>query len=167
MSATNRGAIRVPQDGYMTPMKSILPMVDRISIPKIKSFLEPCRGTGNIYDSVSIPIKRYCEISEGLDYMNRKFDNIDLIMTNPPFAQAMPFILKSLKEAKTVIYLLRLNFLGSQKRKQFWQMIPPTHLYVLSHRPKFINNRTDATEYAWFCWDSGNFVKDDRGIYVL
>ena len=191
MSATNRGSERIEQDKYMTPVEAIIPIIKEIKFSPNMKILEPCKGTGNITGQMPMGEHYHCELDEGSDYLKEDLKDIDLIMTNPPFALAMPFIIKSLKEAKTVIYLLRLNFLGSQRRKQFWQMLPPTHLYVLSKRPNFVDvckkckstydpgeyvicpncgygfTKTDATEYAWFCWDYGNFLKKDKGIYVL
>lgn len=93
----------------------------------------------------------------------------DLIITNPPFSLALAFLQKSLGEARTVISLLRLNFLGSQKRRAFWQEDRPSHVLVLAERPSFSRDgRTDATEYAWFCWDwEGRHVLLPPGVHVL
>jgi len=93
--------------------------------------------------------------------------DLDLIITNPPFKIALEFLEKSLTESKTVIYLLRLNFLGTLKRKEFWNANQPTHLFTLAKRPSFTGKGTDATEYAWFVWDRGNFMKQEKGIYVI
>lgn len=89
---------------------------------------------------------------------------VDLIVTNPPFSLSMEFLTKSLSEAQTVVYLLRLNYLGSAERKTFWKQNQPTHLYVLSNRPSFTGLGTDATEYAWFVWDRGQLFIDPPGI---
>jgi hypothetical protein len=50
--------------------------------------------------------------------------------------------------------LLRLPWLGSQKRAQ-WQRENPSNIHVLPKRPSFTaDGKTDATEYAWFIWSS-------------
>lgn len=152
MSATNRGSLRHSQDKYMTPVWCVHELLRGLNRP-VKSFLEPCRGTGNIYNHVGADRKFSCEIDEGVNYFNTPCPQVELIITNPPFRFALPFLKKSLTEADTVCYLLRLNFLGSQKRKPFWQANPPTNLVVLSRRPSFTFGGTDATEYAWFIWD--------------
>lgn len=168
MSATGRGTTRIDSDLYSTPLYAVRLIFDKINKDTIQSSLEPCRADGRIYDL--LPGRRHwCEIREGIDYLNpaNTFD-VDLIITNPPFSLALQFLKKSLSEATTVCYLLRLNFLGSQSRRSFWVKNPPTHLYVLSKRPSFVYGRTDATEYAWFCWDkSGKMIIDSPGIYVL
>lgn len=52
-----------------------------------------------------------------------------------------------------VCMLLRVNFLGSQKRAAWMRANTPS-VYVLPKRPSFKSDgKTDATEYAWFLWD--------------
>lgn len=169
MSSTNRGADRQPQDLYPTPALAIDALLGVMSIPADIEFHEPCRGGGAIYDRVQCQHKTYCEISEGIDYLiYRQKRMVDLIITNPPFSLALEFLQKSLCESLTTCYLLRLNFLGSQKRKEFWQANRPSHVLVLSKRPCFTNDgKTDSIEYAWFCWDRGGFVTLPPGIHVL
>jgi hypothetical protein len=48
------------------------------------------------------------------------------------------------------VYLLRLNFLGTVRRKPFWDAYPPTHLFTITPRPRFVNGRSDTCEYGWF-----------------
>lgn len=166
MSATHRGADRRPQDFYPTPAYAVDAILTRVNVAAVRTSCEPCRGDGAIYDK--LPGDRlYAELSEGVDYFELEFPPLDLIITNPPFSLALEFLRKSLSEARTVVYLLRLNFLGSAKRREFWQAHPPSHLYVLSRRPSFTGRGTDATEYAWFVWDRGPLMLDAPGVYVL
>ena len=130
------------------------------------------------------------------DYLKTEMPRVDLILTNPPFSLAKEFIAKALTESDTVCMLQRVNFLGSQSRKEFWNANPPTHLFVLANRPKFIARcqnkecknptsfqvgaieacplcdgkirpQSDATEYAWFVWDKKSVFKKQNGIYVV
>lgn len=173
MSSTNRGSKRLDKDEYQTPVWAVKKIVGEINWDDVHSFLEPCFGTGNIYKNVpiqNVPTKKLsCDINTNMDYFNHHFMNtVDLIITNPPYFLALEFLEKSLSDAQTVIYLLRLNFLGSQKRHKFWTLNPPSHLFVLSKRPSFTDdNHTDSTEYAWFCWDRGSLIKKRPGVYVL
>ncbi len=78
-----------------------------------------------------------------------------LVLGNPPYGEALPFVRRSLElidRAGAVAFLLRIGFLGSQARRTFWSDTPLSHVRVLSKRPKFVNGRSDATEYAWFVW---------------
>jgi len=79
----------------------------------------------------------------------------DLIITNPPYSLALDFIQHAMKfrkdETSVVAMLLRLNFLGSQKRAGWLRDNTPS-IFVSPRRPCFKNGRSDATEYAWFVW---------------
>lgn len=167
MSATNRGTTRNENDFYPTPISCIDSITQFINYSKITSFHEPCFGEGVIFNAIPIANKTYCELTLGIDYLEAIVPPVDLIVTNPPFSLALPFLEKSLKEAGTVIYLLRLNFLGSQQRRPFWQANQPTHLFTLAKRPSFTGKGTDATEYAWFVWDRLGVLTVPPGIYVV
>jgi hypothetical protein len=183
MSSTNRnGSKRIISDNYPTPRYVIEGLINQIDFSKVNSFLEPCKGDGRILEYIPNYInKDWCEIREGKDYFKYNF-NVDLIITNPPFSIALDFIKKSLNEGKTVCYLQRINWLGAQQRKDFWNENTPDKLFVISKRPNFVKEYlislfgldvnlkekakeldltlgTDSTEYAWFIWDKLNIVK--------
>jgi hypothetical protein len=167
MSATNRGGKRQAQDSYQTPAWCIDALLPYIDWPRAVSFVEPCRGNGHIYDRVPLSDKRYAELSEGIDYLATPFGPVDLIITNPPYSLALAFLEKSLAEASTVIYLLRLNFLASKGRVEFWRQNRPDHVLVLTPRPSFVNGGNDACEYAWICWDREGLIKTDHTFEFL
>jgi hypothetical protein len=127
---------------------------------------EPCRGDGRLYDWLQSQglSTSYTELTEGLDFFDWN-DQVDLIFTNPPFSLAQQFIDHSLAHAQTVFMLLRLNYLGSIKRYEWWSANLPIALYVLSKRPSFTGSGTDATDYAWFVWDKTNRIP--RGIHFV
>ena len=159
-------------DFYPTPVTVVDSLFKHIDQSKVQSFLEPCRADGVIYNRVNCCIKTYCEIRELIpkDYLKRTMGKFDLIVTNPPFSIAEDFLRKSIKECDDkgcVAYLLRINFLGSQKRKKLWQEIgTPNKFIVLSKRPSFTGKGTDSTEYAWFIWDRGNIINLPNGIHI-
>lgn len=180
MSATNRGAERSYLDYYATPPSALEALVRtglfEVLRPKVQHILEPCHGKKRAI--VSLLKEQFPDASiESLDldseteedrhdyltYLPRQVP--DLLVTNPPFTIAQDFLEKSLREATTVVYLLRLNFLGSRKRASFWKEHPPKALYVLSSRPSFTGKGTDATEYAWFVWSKDPDVP--AGIFVV
>ena len=61
--------------------------------------------------------------------------------------------------------LLRLNYLGSITRHEWWKSSPPIAIHVLSKRPSFTGTGTDATDYGWFAWDKTDRIK--RGIFFV
>jgi hypothetical protein len=177
LSSTGRGTQRIPQDEYMTQPWVILALLQHVH-PHGR-FLEPCLGSGNIARIVGqLPTIRevdWCDITQGRDFLT--YDpghRFEWIITNPPFSLAREFIDRSLWMADNVAILLRLNFLGSNDRRDWWQTHMPTALYVLTPRPQFLDragNRitgkngkpgTDSCEYAWFVWS-----KDYSGIHVI
>lgn len=175
MSSKNRLTGSLPQDKYYTPRWCIELLFQRIDFNKVNSFLEPCCGDGRIVNL--LPIKDMyvdtCEIDEDIDYLQYTIGKyaFDLIVTNPPFSKSIEFLTKSLKEAKTVCYLQRLNWLGSQERKEFWNNNTPDKIFVLSKRPQFmkemgLKSGSDSTEYAWFIWDKLGIV-NGKHIEIL
>lgn len=162
---------RLPNDAYQTPDYTIDSLFSVLDIPPKITFLEPCKGEGNIFyrDELWNSYKEYCEIDHDKDYFNYKPSTaVDLIITNPPFSLAEEFLRKSILEARNVIYLLRINFLASKKRQQLWEDIgTPNKLLVLSARPSFTGEGTDSQEYAWFCWDKDGIVNRPEGISIL
>lgn len=89
------------------------------------------------------------------------------IITNPPFRLAQEFIMRSLDaDCRFVVMLLRLNYIGSERRHDFMRRHAPD-LLVLPNRPSFkATGETDSIEYAWFVWDKLN-LNGPLGNYQL
>ena len=80
----------------------------------------------------------------------------DVSIGNPPFRRAAEFIDWSLKYARITVMLLRLNYLGSDKRAEFMRTFAPD-VFSLPNRPSFRPSKrglftTDSIEYGWFLW---------------
>lgn len=149
---------RPESDYYPTPASAIQALFSVIDFANLKDeewiFAEPCKGeAAAIYQHFPVG-SEYCELEEGKDYFTNEWEKRpDIIITNPPFKHALEFLQKSLREADVNIYLLRLGFLESVRRREFHQKNPPTNLVVLSKRPSFVGNKTDKTAYAWYVYD--------------
>ena len=61
--------------------------------------------------------------------------------------------------------LLRINYLGSISRHEWWKENTPIAIHVLSKRPSFTGKGTDATDYAWYVWDKSDRL--DKGIFFV
>ncbi len=162
MSSTNGNTIE--HDNYQTPQNAIDALLKLVELRDDDDFLEPCRGTERrIFDAVNLPDdqKFWCEIQEDRDYLasdlGKKFD---VIITNPPFSLSEEFVRKMRSELKpdgTLIFLQRVNFLGSRKRIPFWGEVGfPHKAPILIPRPKFAKGGTDSCEYCWYIFDYGN-----------
>ncbi|MGY3887206.1 DNA methyltransferase [Aeromonas aquatica] len=128
-----------------------------------------------IFNLMPLPDERkdWCELRQGVDYLEADLGCgvYDLIVTNPPFSLTEAFIRKSLKELKpdgTLIYLQRVNFLGTAKRVPFWAEVGfPDKTPVLVPRPRFVRGGTDSCEYCWYIWDRGGRVNLPPGLSHL
>jgi len=180
---------RSPYDFYPTPRDVVEKLFDHYFLDGVdnETILEPCAGDGVIVEAIKRRYPRavisaieidathedalqatepdFYVLKDFLKLNNAQLNCYDWVITNPPFSLAQEFIEKSLQIAqKGVIMLLRLNFLGSQKRHNFWIKNPPDKIMVLSKRPSFTGNGTDSQEYAWFIWDK---KKHERPIEVI
>lgn len=160
----------IEKELYPTPDEVVDALIKCLNLRPGDKFLEPCRGTGSIYNKVILPNnqKHFAELSEGIDYLETPFEKMDVIITNPPFSLSEEFIRKSLSELAddgTMLYLQRVNFLGSITRIEFWEEIGmPNKLLTIIPRPRFVKGKSDACEYAWFVWDRGNRLDRNLGL---
>jgi hypothetical protein len=155
--------MRHPNDFYPTPpwCYEHLP----IDWSQFKTAHEAGAGDGRIVSFLENKgiETTYSEIEEGKNFFDYDGE-VDLVFTNPPFSLAQEFIEHALACAPTVIMLLRINFLGSQKRYDFWQQFPPDGLFILSKRPSFTGKGTDSIDYAWFVWSD---IKELQGVHWI
>ena len=171
MSAAGRSAsaetghVRHADDFYSTPAwctHAILPHLAKGPI------LEPCAGSGGIIDVVRRVWPDVAHWGYELDADRARRASVRCvdalaipwaepatIITNPPFVTAMDFVARAVNMGCASAFLLRLNWLSSQKRASFHRT-HPADVYVLPRRPSFTDNgKTDSTEYAWFVWGPG------------
>lgn len=88
------------------------------------------------------------------------------VVGNPPYGDALAHICNALEVVRRngggVAMLLRLAFLESEARAEFWDANPLAALHVLTHRPSFTGGKTDSCAYGWFVWRDGH-----RGPTIL
>ena len=149
------------------------------------SILEPACGMGHISEVLKEYYPNREIISTDLIYRNYGIGDIDFlthnyertfdnIITNPPFSLAMEFVEKGLEVTnKYVIMLLKIQFLESKARKEFFKKNPPKYIYVFSDRQSTLkdglelnplNNKPWSTTLllAWFVWE-----KDFKGEPIV
>lgn len=168
MSSTNGEVLE--NELYPTPAEVVDALLAKLTLRSSDTFLEPCYGTGAIYEKIALPAsqKSFAEIQKGIDYLTTDFGQQDVIITNPPFSLTEEFMRKSLKELApdgTMVYLQRLNYLGATKRLPFWFEIGfPQKTRRIVPRPRFVKGGNDSCEYAWFIWDKGNRLAIPQGL---
>jgi hypothetical protein len=177
---------RISDDNYETPKWAIRRFLEKFpQIKQVPYILEPSAGNGKIIEVIkefnpnaiiyANELREECRPSlESLtsqvtiqDYLlSPPAKHFPLIIGNPPFSLAMEFIEHSLKKGSVVAFLLRVNFLASNKRVKFMQEHTPS-IYVLPNRPSFVHGKTDMTEYAWFVWEPLENVKLLPTVHIL
>jgi hypothetical protein len=86
-------------------------------------------------------------------------EQYDMVITNPPFTLALDYIVTALDDCKVggfVVMLVRLNFLGSVGRRDFWLHHMPTYCIVHAQRPRFTSGGGDSCEYCHMVWKKGD-----------
>ena len=190
MSSTNRhnAEKRHIADYYVTPVKDIITFLgaldEEVSLDIWnKTILDPCAGGDPSHD-MSNPkaFREYYAIPDDwngiktidiredslaeikCNYIETKLDYKPfLIISNPPFNQAMEFIKKALDDVEDggyVAMLLRLNFLETKARKDFFDNYMPTWIFVHHKRMSFTDaGGTDSVAYCHMVWKKNDYPK--------
>lgn len=98
-------------DVVMTPEDLAIKLIEHFK-PQGKG-LEPCRGTGNIWNHLDNA--DWCEITEGKDFFDYS-EHVDYIFTNPPWSQVRKFLLHSYELADEIYMLFTINHLWTKAR---------------------------------------------------
>ena len=90
----------------------------------------------------------------------------DVIATNPPFIYGIEFIQRSLDMLSprgVAVFLVKMTFLGTQGRSDFFKERPPAEIHVLTQRPSFAYGGTDkGQEYCLLVWNGSDVDKKIR-----
>lgn len=189
MSAKGRGRHEGGDfDFYPTPPWCVHRLLDACpSLLDVNDALEPTCGDGAVVEAciswmgerrcapkwTGVELRRnavreptvFTHLYEGTDFRAwippRRYG---LAIGNPPFNLAEPIVRKCLEHADVVAMLLRVGFLGSDERVDFFRTVGARPaLRILPDRPSFDGVGTDASAYAWFVWGSA----DVQGVDLL
>lgn len=131
---------------------------------------EPCDGLGHIsntlkasgYDVRCSDILTRGRDIERLDFLTNKERWDGDIISNPPYSDALPIILKAIEaisEGHKVAMWLRILFLEGKARQKFYREYPPKRVWISSTRIPCSKNGqhfgASAQGYAWFIWEKG------------
>lgn len=157
---------RDPLDRYYTPDWAAKAAVDRLDAGGIISpygkFWEPHAGSGAFIDALGtrsvvgtdiMPARSDIHLRDALDGPPDGYLP-DVVIGNPPFFAAEEHIRSfcALPSVHVVAMLLRVGFLGAQKRAEFWRRYPLRALFVFGRRPSFTGKGTDSHDYAVMVW---------------
>jgi len=122
---------------------------------------EPLRASGRAVCATDIVDRGYGGVR---DFLTEYAICEQGVVTNPPFSLAQEFVDKtfSFPSVHYCALLLRLSFLESQKRKDWFEANPPARIHVSSrrlpmmHRDGWDGNKSTSTlAHAWFIWLRG------------
>lgn len=172
---------RKPSDLYPTPVdavESLIPTIKEMrgveGLP-IKRIWEPACGDGRLarvleyhgYEVISTDLREYPGYGTGgLDFISEHprdkwgwdLGQIDLIVTNPPFSLAEPFIRRALTLAPNVIMLLKQTYWNTKGRVALFEDHPPSLELKLTWRLAFLEKergKSPIMDCMWVAWAIG------------
>lgn len=183
MSSTGRGPrLGGDDDFYVTPAWAVHRLLEAVDLPG-GTWVEPAAGNGAIVRAVDayhtrntsprrvnwhaweireeesaalLETRATFRIADFLAHADEPVVDVTVCIGNPPYSLAQEFIEKARAQFPNAIvcFLLRLNFVGSEKRAAFMRANPPD-IATLPNRPSFTGGPTDSIEYGWFMWRPG------------
>ncbi len=157
---------REKNDFYPTPSIATEELLKRIRLDGV--VWEPACGDGAIskilerelgYEIKSTDLVDRGYGIGGVDFL-KEFDDVDWIITNPPYSLATEFAKHSLECARNVALLLKIQFLEGKNRYSFFKENPPKEVHVFSYRLNINKNGVSQKNstmfcFAWFIWERG------------
>lgn len=166
---------REKDDFYATEPKAIELLLEKESFNK--NIWENANGEGhlsnvlidkgyNVFksDIINRNGDKETKIIDFLEIEERPIDDSFDIITNPPYKIALDFCKKGLellREGEKMAMFLKIQFLESQERYNFFKENPLKKIYVASKRlncakdGNFDKYKSSAVCYAWFVWQKG------------
>lgn len=178
MQSTKSKAVR-GLDAYFSPYEALWPLIDlEPNMPQ--RIWEPAAGNGVVvralrqegFKVIASDIAdyhtRYLGIQTGINYLEAVMpEGVKGIVTNPPYGLARDFIEKADKEVGYHAWLLRTNFLESERRFHMFKSNPPARILISSarlpmmHRLGYDGPKNNSnTCFSWFIWDDTVPMKD-------
>jgi hypothetical protein len=192
VSATNRqNKKKDPTELYKTPPWSVLEL---LNIPEFMALveqatclIEPCCGDGVIIKTLyEAGVRKRWIAGDIVERNGKDFGGADvidltpndmvdtvishgpgaLIITNPPFSQAIILALLARQVCRAIL-LLRNSWLVPPARN-WWTRHYMPDINTLPNRPKFLERKHgDATDYGWMVWDQAPGEGKQEGRFKL
>ena len=153
------------QDFYETPSYAIEDLLKKISFQG--KILEPASGRGaisKVLESKGFQVESFDirdnEVygTSNIDFLTYN-DEVDNIITNPPYILAEEFVKHALEisKGKTAMILRTLFLEGKSRYKNIFEKNPPWKVIVYSGRVRMENDleskQGGMQSYSWFIWD--------------
>lgn len=166
------GYDRAAFDWYVEPPFAVECLIRAVQFSGV--IWDPCCGGGNIPKVLRAAGYEHVIAS---DIVDRGFDNAfthdffsseplsiqaDCIVSNPPYAELVPFIERALAvTTRAVAVLTGIRFLASQERYWLFKTAPVKQVLILSKRPSMPPGGSDVKasggqhDYCWIVFEHG------------
>ena len=158
-------------DFYPTPpeaTKALCDFLQKENLLRKGSFVWECASGEGIMSQV-LESEGYTvyssDIQSGTDFLQSiPSEDVDAIITNPPFMIADEFIKKAVSEYGVVAFLLKSQYWHSKKRLELFEKHQPAYILPLTWRPDFrfdIHEKegvkgSPTMDVCWNVWLRGN-----------
>ena len=169
LNLTNSSSInkRRELDFYPTPANVTRALLDFLKLPTSTTIWEPACGDGAMaevimdygYGVQSSDLRNTGYGDGNIDFLHSYRNDIDAIITNPPFASSEYFIIHALNQVPLVAMLLKSQYWHAKKRTALFNEHPPAWILPLTWRPDFMGGERGGAptmEVLWTVWITGN-----------
>lgn len=163
---------RKPADLYPTPVdgtESLMPLLQQYGVKRV---WEPACGDGRMarvlewhgLDVLATDLREHSGYGIGgfnflTDHLSKigwdPKDDIDAVITNPPFSHAKEFIIKALTVAPFVAMLVKQTYWNVQGRLPLWDGFRPSYFLPVTWRLAFLKDErgnSPLMDCAWVVW---------------
>lgn len=168
---------RKPSDFYPTPPAATVALVKELAtgprrvLRPAELIAEPACGEGDMvmtlaamgYPCIATDLNDTGFGGRHIDFLDPandwRWDDVRVMMTNPPFAVADRFIRRAVPRFEVVALLLKSNFWHSRNRlERLWDSFPPTRELKVTWRLAFLEaerGKSPLMDCTWFIWVRG------------
>ena len=150
-------------DFYPTPPEATIALLEFLRLPEGTKIWECACGEGhmvNVFRDAGFCVIG-TDIQSGTDFLTADLpDNVDWIITNPPFSLSQKFIERCIEHGKPFAMLLKSQYWHAKKRKKLFDRYAPSFVLPLTWRPDFLFKKRGAgsplMDVMWCVWQVGN-----------
>ncbi len=151
---------RNKSDYYPTPPEVTTALLDFLDIPKNQIIWEPACGQNYMVDVMKSCGYRVIatDILKGVDFLISDLpENVDWIITNPPFSLSELFISRCIDHNLPFALLLKSQYWHAKRRLELFRGFKPKYICPLTWRPDFLfktrGSGSPLMDVMWCIWE--------------
>lgn len=160
---------RSKTDFYPTPADVTYSLIKFLGLKPGTVVWEPACGEGHMTEALkscgltvhSSELHDFGYGSCGVDFLKAPILNdIDWIITNPPFKLSEQFIKRCHEHGKQFALLLKSQYFHAARRLPIFNVMTPSHVLPLTWRPDFLfghGGGSPTMEVIWCVWNKRNW----------